>query len=225
MNSLFNPQYFGDVKVDASLTAPPKIPDNITVTQDKRDLHVKWLDPVQGLNNDPLPSPPKIRLTKNGEYFMTLSSGLQSYMDSDVTCLNWYEYKLDAFITAGADTFLGPISKPVGEFACKTPTLTPILYDDGTWESFYVVGDFQDNKFAVRYTPSFYPAKVVRLQTLVNGAGEFDFTIQEDSSGFPGKSIWQDLTGFPQEHQELLVRLSLLSLEMSLQHLTREIFG
>ncbi|MBK6914361.1 MAG: T9SS type A sorting domain-containing protein [Ignavibacteriales bacterium] len=48
---------------------------------------------------------------------------------------------------------------------------------------------YEENKFALRFTPTFYPARIVRLQTLVNNNGEFDFTIHKDSIGLPGEKI------------------------------------
>jgi hypothetical protein len=85
---------------------------------------------------------------------------------------------------------MGPRSTAYGQFACQDPLLTQIKYDDDSWEAFYVVDfTFNDNKFGLRFTPTKYPARVVRLQTLVNGNGSFNFTIQADSLGFPSKVL------------------------------------
>lgn len=190
MNSVFNPQYFGDVNIDITLEAPPQIPSNIVVNRQGNDLQLTFTDPQFGLNNEPLSSPLYINIYKNGQFITTLTSGTQQYLDQNVECGLWYEYKLEAFITNGTDTLMGPLSPAYGVFACDDPVLTQIKYDDDSWEAFYVVSfSFEENKFALRYTPDYYPARVVRLQTLVNGSGAFDFTVQADSIGFPGKVV------------------------------------
>jgi len=48
---------------------------------------------------------------------------VESFLDNDVYCVAWYEYKFKAFIVDGSDTLTGPTSSPVGEFACEEPTL------------------------------------------------------------------------------------------------------
>ncbi len=187
MNSVFDPNYFGDEKINVSLTAPPQAPGNISVTRQNGKLLVTWDDPTLGLNNDPLPVPPLITIYKNGQFFQDIGPGVQSILDSDVECGLWYEYKMEASIVIGNDTLISPMSLPVGTFACQDPPLTELTYDDGSWEAFYVVDfTYDNNKFALRFTPTYYPAKVVRLKTVVNNGGAFDFTIQQDSSGLPG---------------------------------------
>ncbi len=187
MNSLFEPHYFGDVNINVFLDAPPQIPGNIAVTKQGGNLLITWNDPTLGLNNDPLPVPPQIKIFKNGEFFANVEPGVQSIVDDNVGCMQWYKYTLQASIIVGSDTLVGPLSPPVGTYACQDPVLTELKYDDGTWETFYVVDfNYDKNKFALRFTPTYYPAKVMRLKTLVNNAGAFDFTVLSDSSGYPG---------------------------------------
>ncbi|HKB86385.1 MAG TPA: FlgD immunoglobulin-like domain containing protein, partial [Ignavibacteriaceae bacterium] len=187
MNSVFDPHYFGDVNINVTLEAPPQIPGNISVTKQGGSLIVTWTDPTLGLNNYPLSGPPQIKVFRNGEFFANIGPGIQSLTDDNVGCGQWYEYSLQASVIAGNDTLTGPISQPVGTFACGDPALTEIKYDDGSWEAFYVVSFSYDNdKFALRFTPTYYPAKVMRLQTTVNSNAAFDFTLMQDSSGFPG---------------------------------------
>ena len=190
MNTVFNPQYFGDVGIDVSLLAPPQAPSNINVTRQGEDLLLTWDDPVLGINNDPLPVSPTIVIYKNGELLTTLESGVESFHDIDVYCVAWYEYQLKAFIIVGSDTLAGPISAPVGNFACEEPTVVPISYDDGNWNGFYVASfSWEENKFGIRFTPSSYPVYVRRLKTIVNGDDPFDFTIQRDNAGIPGEIL------------------------------------
>jgi hypothetical protein len=187
---VYDPISFGDVKIDVSLNAPPQAPSNISVTRQGEDLLLTWDDPTLGLNNEPLLVPPTIVIYKNDEMLTTLSAGVESYLDNDVHCVAWYEYKFRAFIVDGSDTLSGPISSPVGEYACEEPTLVPISYDDGNWNTFYAASfTWEKNKFAVRFTPSAYPIYVRSLKTTVNSNDAFDFTIQEDNGGIPGGVI------------------------------------
>ena len=190
MNSVFNPQYFGDVKIDVTLTAPPQSPNNISVEKEGDNLLLTWVDPTLGLNNDPLPYPPTINIYRNEEFITSIDAGVQSYLDENVGCELWYEYKFEAYIIAGSDTLISPITQSYGNFACKDPELNKLTYDDGSWEAFYVVSfDYEENKFALRFSPSFYPSRIVRLETLVNNNGDFDLTIHKDSLGLPGEML------------------------------------
>ncbi len=190
MNSVFDPNYFGNVNINVSLNAPPQVPGNIVVTRQGQDLLLTWDDPQLGLNNDPLPVPPQIRIIKNGQFFANIGPGVESIVDTNVGCMQWYEYTLQASIVINNDTLTGPVSQPTGAFACQDPVLTELKYDDGSWETFYVVDfTYDKNKFAVRFTPTYYPARVMRMKTIGNGSDAFDFTINQDSSGFPGRLI------------------------------------
>jgi hypothetical protein len=190
MNTVFNPQYFGDVGIDVSLIAPPQAPSNISVTRQGEDLLLTWDDPTLGLNGDPLAVPPIINIYKNDEFLATLSAGVESYLDNDVYCVAWYEYQFKAFVVNGSDTLTGPITAPYGEFACEEPTLVPISYDDGNWNAFYVADfNWDDNKFGIRFTPTSYPVFVRKLETIVNGNDAFDFTVHADNGGIPGNKI------------------------------------
>jgi hypothetical protein len=190
MNTVFNPQYFGDVGIDVSLNAPPQAPDNLTITREGNGLLISWNDPALGLNNDPLPVLPEIELYKNGEYYTSINAGIESFMDNDVYCVAWYEYQLKASIQIDTTTLTGPFTPPVGNFTCEEPSLVPISYDDGKWEAFYVPSfSWEENKFAVRFTPGSYPAVVRRLETQVNSNDAFELTIQTDDAGLPGDKI------------------------------------
>ena len=190
MNTVFNPQYFGDVGIDVSLLAPPQAPSNISVTRQGEDLLLTWNDPTLGLNNDPLPVSPIINIYKNGEFLTSLAAGVQTYLDNDVYCVAWYEYQMKAFIVVGSDTLTGPISSPIGEYACEEPTLVPISYDDGNWNGFYAASfTWENNKFGIRFTPQAYPIFVRKLETIVNSNDAFNFTVQADNGGVPGDTL------------------------------------
>ncbi|HSD63213.1 MAG TPA: FlgD immunoglobulin-like domain containing protein [Ignavibacteriaceae bacterium] len=190
MHSLFIPHYFGDVKVNIILPAPPQSPANISVDKQDNNLLLSWTDPTLGLNNYPLPSPPTMDVFKNGEFLSSYGTGVQSVLDDNVGCGQWYQYALDAYIVDGTDTMRSPVSLPVGNFACFDPTLTPITYDDSAWNYFAIVSvNSDDNKFGVRFTAPFYPTRVIKLATTVNSNAYFDFTIQRDSAGVPSGPI------------------------------------
>jgi len=190
MHSLFIPSYFGDVNINIQLPSPPQIPGNIAVNKQGSNLLLSWADPTLGLNNYPLPSQPTMDVYKDGVFYSRVNSGVQSVLDNSIGCGQWGQYALDAFIVQNGDTMVSPISIPVGNFACFNPPLTTIAYDDSTWEYFTFVSPNDDNnKFGVRFTPTFYPARVIRLSTLVNSWAPFDFTIQSDSLGSPTNRI------------------------------------
>jgi hypothetical protein len=187
---LFDPITFGNVGINVSLLAPPQVPSNISVTRQGEDLLLTWNDPILGLNNEPLPVPATIKVYKNGEYLTSFSSGVQSYLDNDVYCVAWYEYQMQAYIIIGSDTLTGPMSSPVGDYACEEPALTPISYDDGTWDAFYAAGiSWEKNKFAVRFTPASYPTYLRKVETTVNSNDAFDFTVQTNDAGLPGSIL------------------------------------
>jgi hypothetical protein len=190
MNSVFNPQYFGNVRIDITLSAPPQIPSNIEVTRQDNNLLITFDNPTLGLNNEPLVGTLHKNIYRNGVYIVTLDQATQQYLDENVLCGAWYEYSVEAFTVDGTDTLMGPRSGNYGLFACQEIPLTRIFYDDESWDAFYVVDfTFNDNKFALKFTPAKYPVRVVRLETLVNGNGAFNFTIAADSLGYPGKVI------------------------------------
>lgn len=187
MNTVFNPQYFGDVGIDVSLIAAPQPPSNISVTRQGEDLLITWDDPTLGINNDPLTVSPTINMYKNGEFIASFQTGVETFLDNDVYCVAWYEYQFEAYIIDGTNTLTGPMTAPIGSYACQEPALVPISYDDGEWDAFYVVDfNWDDNKFGIRFTSSTYPVYVRKLETIVNSNDAFDFTINKDNGGLPG---------------------------------------
>lgn len=190
MNTVFNPQYFGDVGIDVSLQAPPQPPSNISVTRQGEDLLITWEDPTLGINNDPLQVAPTINIYKNGEFLASVQTGVETYLDNEVFCVAWYEYQFEAYFIDGSDTLTGPMTSPFGAYACQEPVLVPISYDDGEWDGFYVPSfSWEENKWAVRFTPTSYPSYLRKVETIVNGNEAFDFTIQKDDGGFPSDII------------------------------------
>ncbi|MCL4279534.1 MAG: T9SS type A sorting domain-containing protein, partial [Ignavibacteriaceae bacterium] len=151
------------------------------------DLLITWEDPTLGINNDPLQVAPTINIYKNGEFLASVQTGVETYLDNEVFCVAWYEYQFEAYFIDGSDTLTGPMTSPFGAYACQEPVLVPISYDDGNWNGFYVASfTWEENKFAIRFTPTSYPVYVRKLETIVNGNEPFDFTINKDNGGVPG---------------------------------------
>jgi hypothetical protein len=62
-----------------------------------------------------------------------------------------------------------------------------LVYDDGTADAYWIVDtSFMNNAFAIRMTPTFYPAKVTMARALFNGESAMDFTLNGVSAGAPG---------------------------------------
>ena len=62
-----------------------------------------------------------------------------------------------------------------------------ICYNDGEADSWHVVtSSFEDNAFAVRMTPSYYPVKVAMARVLVSDNTPFEMTVNGVSGNEPG---------------------------------------
>jgi hypothetical protein len=65
-----------------------------------------------------------------------------------------------------------------------------LAYDDGSVEFWYIAGnEWDDNKFAVRFTPASYPVDVTAARVMVNDTVPFDLSINDDSEGLPGEML------------------------------------
>ena len=132
-----------------------------------------------------------IQLYRNGTLYRQFSSGVQAFTDSNVVAQAWYEYKLRAFINVSSTVYYGPFSETVGAFAVSDPQLAEIRYDDGVPEVFYVVDfSYNNNKFAIRFSPQQGPFKVYRVKAMTNnGNSPILVSIHADSSGLPGAML------------------------------------
>jgi hypothetical protein len=170
----------------------------VAVEKQGDDLLVTWSDPVTGINGDPLTVPVTLELTRNGVVLGEFSTGTETYLDTDVAPMGWYEYKLRGSIDVSSATeYFGPYSETVGNFAVQDPVLTEIRYDDGIPETFYVV-DFiyNDNKFGIRFTPSAWPATVYRVEAFTNNANSpILVSIYDDEGGLPGTILTGEYPG------------------------------
>ncbi len=80
-----------------------------------------------------------------------------------------------------------PPSGPTAPFEMLIVEGLELAYDDGSIESWYIVDELWDeNKFAVRFTPSDYPVLVTGARAMVNDATPFDFSINGNTGGNPG---------------------------------------
>lgn len=83
-----------------------------------------------------------------------------------------------------------PSSGPSDPFGMLIVEGLELAYDDGSTEAWYIVDDLWDeNKFAVRFTPSGYPVLVLGARAMVNDATRFDFTINANANGEPGSVL------------------------------------
>ncbi|MBX2990434.1 MAG: carboxypeptidase regulatory-like domain-containing protein [Bacteroidetes bacterium] len=188
MASVFTPSGFGEIQIPIRLLAAPKAPTNPAVAKLGNFLRVSWTDPTHGLNNEPLTVPVTMQIYRNGTLLVELPTGAQAFIDSNVIAQGWYEYTIRGSITISTQTYYGPFTAPVGDFAVTNPQLTEMRYDDGIPEAFYVVDfTYNDNKFGIRFTPQAYPARVYRVKAFTNnGFSPILVSIHEDSSGLPG---------------------------------------
>jgi WD40 repeat protein len=201
MTSVFTPSGFGDLRIPIRLLAPPSAPSNVAVNRTGNHLQVTWTDPNSGINGDPLTIPVAIELYRNGALYKQLGAGVQTITDTSVAAQGWYEYKLRASITVNSTAYFGPYSPTVGRFAVSDPTLVELRYDDGIPEVFYVVDfSYNENKFAIRYTPSQYPAKIYGVKAMTNNGNSPIFvSIHADNGGVPGTMLAGQYTG--ESHQ------------------------
>ncbi|GAF75065.1 unnamed protein product, partial [marine sediment metagenome] len=88
------------------------------------------------------------------------------------------------------NTGMFPEGGPDNPFTLQIVDGYEIAYDDGTPESFWIVGSAWDNnKFALRLTSDEYPVKITGARVMVDDATPFNITINEDNAGVPGALI------------------------------------
>lgn len=193
MNSVFTARGFGDIRIPIRLLAPPKAPTNVTAVRQGDRVRVAWTPPTEGINNDPLTVPVTMQLNRNFVAHRQFAQTTTGWTDSATVAEGWYEYKLRGFVSVASPQadYFGPYSPSVGLFALRDPRLTEISYDDGIPEVFYVVDfNYNDNKFAIRFSPGSYPAKVYRVKAYTNnGFKPINISIFSDSGGIPGRRL------------------------------------
>jgi len=80
-----------------------------------------------------------------------------------------------------------PTTAPAVPYVMQIVEGTEISYDDGVVDGWWIVSpDFEDNAFAIRMTPSSYPAHVLMARAYVSDDTPFDFTINGVAGGVPG---------------------------------------
>jgi hypothetical protein len=80
-----------------------------------------------------------------------------------------------------------PAGGPSAPFTMTIVRGAELAYDDGFADAFWIVDTaYLNNAFAIRMTPTFYPAKVTMARALVNGPSAINFTINGVSAGAPG---------------------------------------
>jgi hypothetical protein len=90
-----------------------------------------------------------------------------------------------------------PPDGPSAPFVMTVIEGAEMAYDDGSAEYWYVVGNqWDENKFAVRFTPLSYPVTVTGARVMVNDVVAFDLSINDDSNGLPGEMLAGPFVGF-----------------------------
>jgi hypothetical protein len=193
MNSVFTARGFGDIRIPIRLLAPPKAPTNVAAARQGDRVRVTWTPPTEGINNDPLTVPVTMELNRNFVAHRQFGQTVTAWTDSATVPEGWYEYKLRGFVSVASAQvdYFGPYSPGVGLFAVRDPQLAEIAYDDGVPEVFYVVDfTYNDNKFAIRFTPGVIPSKVYRVKAYTNnGFKPISISIFSDSGGIPGRRL------------------------------------
>ncbi len=183
------PDQFADVSVQANLYVPPAPPETITLEREDDDVFITWTNPTVGIDGLPLEGLEGLYLYRNGEIYGTLEPDSDGFLDEDVEYGGWYEYAINGYILEDGTPFEGPLSPYYGIYAGDEPDITMLQYDDGTYESFYVVDfAYDNNKFAI-YCDSPDPTQLAyTVDMLVNTAGPIGIGFAEDSGvpGFPG---------------------------------------
>ena len=83
-----------------------------------------------------------------------------------------------------------PESGPSDPFIMEIVEGLELAYDDDSAEVFWIVGDvWNDNQFAVRFTPGDYPVLVTGARALVDDVTPFEFTINADTNEEPGEVL------------------------------------
>jgi len=78
-----------------------------------------------------------------------------------------------------------------------------IFYDDGTPEAWWIVDtSYNDNAFAIKMTPSSYPAQILMARAFVSDDTPFTFTVNSVSASLPGDVLsgGEDVPAVRQEH-------------------------
>jgi hypothetical protein len=199
-----NPEQFSNSFINATLAVPPApVNDMLVERQGASALHVTWTDPDSGVDNLPLPTFAGLELWRNGQFLTNVALGTESYVDNAVQPNGWYEYSLRGWVTDAQGPLYGPYSLYVGAYVTADPQLTEILYDDGGWESNWIVsGSWDDNQFAVRMTPASYPCKVYTMKIMTNVADSLQLAIAADNGGTPGTVLAGPYTIFTAPNQQ-----------------------
>jgi hypothetical protein len=101
-----------------------------------------------------------------------------------------YYYVVATDNSQNQNTGMFPAGGPDNPFTLLIVDGHEISYDDGSPESFWIVGSTWDNnKFGLRMTPDEYPIRITGARVMVDDATPFNITINEDNSGIPGALV------------------------------------
>ncbi|MBN1754607.1 carboxypeptidase regulatory-like domain-containing protein [bacterium] len=190
-NIVSYPNHFGTLTIPATLYAPPAAPESIRVeTVDENDLQISWIDPDLGVDGFPLLRLSGLIIYRNGVAYSFEDSGVELFRDEDLTMNAWYQYALQGYSEVDLAILMGDTSGYYGSFVGSTPDMTCLSYSDSTSEAYYVVSfSWDQNKFAVRFEPPFYPCMVRQIDFMSNNYQGVELTIADDSTGLPGSAL------------------------------------
>lgn len=186
-----NPDQFADCLLPATIPVPPAAVNDMIVDREGLDaLRLTWTDPDSGVDNLPLAQLEGLELWRNGEFLTVIGVGTETYLDEGVIPYGWYEYALRGWVTDPEGLLYGPLSDYEGAYVTADPTLTELAYDDGGYEALYVVSfSYDNNQFAVRFTPGGYPAAVYTVSLFADGQDSIEIAIAADDGGLPGEIL------------------------------------
>ena len=182
------PNQFADCLLPATIPVPPAPVNDLLVTREGSDaLRLTWTDPDSGVDNLPLEQLDGLEIWRNGEFLTEIPIGTETYLDEDVLPYGWYEYALRGWVIDQVGNLYGPLSTYAGAYVTADPTITEIAYDDGSYEALYVVSfSYDDNQFAVRYTPGGYPTAVYTISLFADSQDSIEIAVAADNFGLPG---------------------------------------
>ncbi len=151
-----NPEQFATCAIEADLYVPPAAPEDVSVSrpvEGENSIAIGWTDPTMGIDNLPIEDLAGVRIYRNTELIATVESGVEEFEDLTAVYGGWYEYSMAGYILDGdGEPFDGPMSAPTGIYVGEDPTVTEQVYDDDTWETFYIVGGtYEENHFGILF--------------------------------------------------------------------------
>ncbi len=194
-----NPEQFAPCVIEADLLVPPAAPAEVEVSrinEGEAGVEITWTDPIYGIDDLPLDNLAGIEIYRNNEHMATVDPEVQSYQDLTGKYGGWFEYSVAGYVLDEEnDPFEGPTSAAVGAYNGEDPTIEELVYDDGSYETFYIVGGTDlDNQFTILYDR---PADVI--DEYLDQQELYTVTLMVNSSNPIGIGFENNYFGYPTE--------------------------